>query len=92
MPRPEYQDHTHQINLNMINLTTLSINDCGGFVALTTRHPLSAKVGTTSPTSGGGSVGTVRACGLKPRSLFLFVNGSDYIALYGKITDDKFSR
>jgi hypothetical protein len=29
-------------------------------VALTTRHPLSAKVGTTSPTSGGRSVNIVR--------------------------------
>jgi hypothetical protein len=29
--------------------------------ALTTRHPLSAKVGTTSPTSGGRSVGIVRS-------------------------------
>jgi hypothetical protein len=27
--------------------------DPGGFVALTTQHPLSAKVGTTSPRSGG---------------------------------------
>jgi hypothetical protein len=30
-------------------------------VALTTRHPLSAKVGTTSPASGGRSVGIVRS-------------------------------
>jgi hypothetical protein len=30
-------------------------------VALTTQHPLSAKVGTTSPTSGGRSVGIVRS-------------------------------
>jgi hypothetical protein len=30
-------------------------------VALTTRHPLSAKVGTTSPRSGGRSVGIVRS-------------------------------
>jgi hypothetical protein len=35
-------------------------NDRGESVALTTRHPLSAKVGTTSPTSGGRSVGIVR--------------------------------
>jgi hypothetical protein len=34
--------------------------DCGGFVALTTRHPLSAKLALTSPTSGGRSVGIVR--------------------------------
>jgi hypothetical protein len=45
-------------------------NDCGGFVALTTRHPLSVKLALTSPTSGGRSVGIVRACGLKPRSYF----------------------
>jgi hypothetical protein len=32
----------------------------GGSVALTTQHPLSAKVGTTSPRSGGRSVGIVR--------------------------------
>jgi hypothetical protein len=32
----------------------------GGSIALTTQHPLSAKVGTTSPTSGGRSVGIVR--------------------------------
>jgi hypothetical protein len=31
-----------------------------GSVALTTQHPLSAKVGTTSPTSGDRSVGIVR--------------------------------
>jgi hypothetical protein len=31
----------------------------GGSAALTTQHPLSAKVGTTSPTSGGRSVGIV---------------------------------
>jgi hypothetical protein len=36
------------------------INDPGGSVALTTQHPLSAKVGTTSPTSGGRWVGIVR--------------------------------
>jgi hypothetical protein len=30
-------------------------------VALTTQHPLSAKVGTNSPTSGGRSVGVVRS-------------------------------
>jgi hypothetical protein len=36
-------------------------NDRGGSVALTTQHPLSAKVGTTSPTSGGRSVGIVRS-------------------------------
>jgi hypothetical protein len=30
-------------------------------VALTTQHPLSAKVGTTSPTSGGRSIGIVRS-------------------------------
>jgi hypothetical protein len=35
-------------------------NDREGSVALTTQHPLSAKVGTTSPTSGGRSVGIVR--------------------------------
>jgi hypothetical protein len=34
--------------------------DLGGSVALTTQHPLSAKVGTTSPRSGGHSVGIVR--------------------------------
>jgi hypothetical protein len=34
--------------------------DRGGSVALTTQHPLSAKVGTTSPRSGGRSVGIVR--------------------------------
>jgi hypothetical protein len=34
--------------------------DWGGSVALTTQHPLSAKVGTTSPRSGGRSVGIVR--------------------------------
>jgi hypothetical protein len=34
--------------------------DRGGFVALTTQHPLSAKVGTISPRSGGLSVGIVR--------------------------------
>jgi hypothetical protein len=33
----------------------------GGSVALTTQHPLSAKVGTTSPRSGGRSVGIVRS-------------------------------
>jgi hypothetical protein len=32
----------------------------GGSVALTTQHPLSANVGTTSPTSGGRSLGIVR--------------------------------
>jgi hypothetical protein len=32
-----------------------------GFVALTTQHPLSAKVGTTSPTSGSRSVSIVRS-------------------------------
>jgi hypothetical protein len=32
----------------------------GGSVALTTQHPLSAKVGTTSPRSGGRTVGIVR--------------------------------
>jgi hypothetical protein len=32
----------------------------GGSVALTTQNPLSAKVGTTSPTSGGRSAGIVR--------------------------------
>jgi hypothetical protein len=32
-----------------------------GSVALTTQHPLSAKVATTSPTSGGRSVGIVRS-------------------------------
>jgi hypothetical protein len=32
----------------------------GGSVALTTQHPLSAKVGTTSPTSSRRSVGIVR--------------------------------
>jgi hypothetical protein len=31
----------------------------GGFVALTTRHPLSAKVGIISPTCGGRSVGVI---------------------------------
>jgi hypothetical protein len=46
------------------------INYCGGFVALTTRHPVPAKVGTNSLTSCGRSVGIVRACVLKPRSLF----------------------
>jgi hypothetical protein len=35
-------------------------NDRGGSVVLTTQHPLSAKVGTASPTSGGPSVGIVR--------------------------------
>jgi hypothetical protein len=35
-------------------------NGRGGSVALTTQHPLSAKVGTTLPTSGGRSVGIVR--------------------------------
>jgi hypothetical protein len=34
--------------------------DRGGSVALTTQYPLSAKVGTTSPRSGGRSVGIVR--------------------------------
>jgi hypothetical protein len=34
-------------------------------------YPL--KLALTSPTSGGRSVGIVRACGLKPRSFFLFV-------------------
>jgi hypothetical protein len=32
----------------------------GGSVALTTQHPLSAEVGTTTPRSGGRSVGIVR--------------------------------
>jgi hypothetical protein len=32
----------------------------GGSVALTTQHPLSEKIGTTSPISGGRSVGIVR--------------------------------
>jgi hypothetical protein len=36
-------------------------NDPGGSVAMTTQHPLTAKVGTTSPTSGGRSVGIVRS-------------------------------
>jgi hypothetical protein len=36
-------------------------NDRGGSVVLTTQHPPSAKVGTTSPTSGGRSVGIVRS-------------------------------
>jgi hypothetical protein len=35
-------------------------NTTGGSVALTTQHPLSAKVGTTSPRIGGRSVGIVR--------------------------------
>jgi hypothetical protein len=35
-------------------------NDRGGSVVLTTQHPLSAKVGNTSPKSGGRSVGIVR--------------------------------
>jgi hypothetical protein len=33
----------------------------GGSVALITQHPLSAKLGTTSPTRGGRSVGIVRS-------------------------------
>jgi hypothetical protein len=40
------------------------------FVALTTQHPVLAKVGTTSPTSGGRSVGIVR---LRTRATFFFV-------------------
>jgi hypothetical protein len=38
----------------------IETNDRGGSVMLTTQHPLYAKVGTSSPTIGGRSVGIVR--------------------------------
>jgi hypothetical protein len=44
-----------------------------GLGALTTRHPLSAKVGTTSQTSGGRSVCIVRSRRPKSRSLVFLV-------------------
>jgi hypothetical protein len=66
-------------------------------------YPL--KLALTSPTSGGRSVGIVRACGLKPRSLFLLYilrntltivlgvfNLNDYICLQGLTVQTLWSR
>jgi hypothetical protein len=45
----------------------------GGSAALTTQHPLSAKVGTTSPISGGRSVGIVNNNINKNNNRFYFL-------------------
>jgi hypothetical protein len=64
------------------------------FVALATRKVYPLKLSLTSPTSGGRSVGMVRACGLKPRSLFCFVSFPHRFHLYfrGKISRRHVSR
>jgi hypothetical protein len=54
------------------------INGRGESVALTTRHPLSAKVRTTSPTSGGCSVGIDRS--RTKATEFIFFNTLKWLA------------
>jgi hypothetical protein len=51
-------------------------------VVLTTRHPLSAKVATTSPTSGGRSVGIVRSRTNATKFSFSFSFICLYIEIY----------